>query len=153
MLYGLLGALQGRPQFLSALITHAANTSASLHSSLQKWTVRTPLYCEPLTAEQFCVLATQRARLIDLEFADFLLTKVTYQAAYCARFGSYRFGDAVRGGSLWVESRDVGPAEVVHEEEYVAEYWGEGWARRLSYLQCQNLAPECWEEPYQRSAS
>ncbi len=149
-IYLLLDAIKARPALRAGLLAYAAEHAPLLLRSLQQWLVRTVFYCNQKSVAEFCALATERARLIDPTAAEFLETNLSYQSWYCAQTGAYEWSDGERGGSLWVESRDVGPAEVIHEDEYRAECWGSGWALRVHYLRSGGLPTVCWAEPFVR---
>lgn len=149
-IYLLLGPLKDHPEVLRSLVAYAEGEKPSLAHSLRQWLARTPFYCETKSLEEFCTQATELARGNDAEFTAFSVEKLSYQCHYCAQTGYYEWGNGARGASLWVESRDVGPAEAIHEDEYRASYWGAGWSRTLYYLRSFGMGAVCWEGPLER---
>ena len=149
-IYLLLEAIKARPELQAGLQAYATEHAPLLLRSLQQCLGRTVFYCTQKSVAEFCALATERARLVDRSSAEFLEANLSYQSWYCAQTGSYEWSDGERGGSLWVESRDVGPAEVIHEDEYRAACWGSGWALRVHYLRSGGSPTVCWAEPFVR---
>jgi hypothetical protein len=125
LLIGVLPLVQKRPSLIASL---RAGVPDHRREDLERWLRRTLLTLPtPHTMENFCELATSRARRVVPAFPalDPGALVETWRF-YC---GYRREADARVGGVGWTlffESADVGPGECIHIEEWTATAWGPG---------------------------
>lgn len=143
-IYGLLPQLQATPALTEALLAALPAWSAA---TLRTWLGRTPLTPDTPSAEAFLALASARARRRDPTFPIADPTRLVHEpGGYCCY--AYR-GDqrdaAGRGWSLYLEERDVGPAEVIHESEWRATAHGLGGTLELYRFASGGLLTRLYE--------
>lgn len=94
------------------------------------------------TLESFCQLATERVRLHDATFPvlDPSALRETYRF-YCGYHCELDARVDRSGWTMTFDSRDVGPAEVIHEEDWVAT--AQGGSFRL-VLRSRRAPPPRW---------
>lgn len=145
LLLGVLPLIQQRPEVVSAL---RAGLPEYRQKELTVWLGRR-LLASPRTLEAFCALATARARVIDPAFPSLDLAGLveTYRF-YCGYRTALDTRANGRGWTLDCESRDVGPAECIHEEDWVATAHGAGSPLAIV---CERRSESviAWEEPPQ----
>jgi hypothetical protein len=71
---------------------------------------------------------------------------LTEEYGYCSCVASWQWSDGAREATLMLDSRDVGSAEVIHEEEWRAAYRSPAGHRRLCYEASGTMPVMCWEE-------
>ena len=100
------------------------------------------------TTADFLTLATRRARAHDPAFPALDLLPLTVASGYCyaTSHGSWREGE--RGANVALTAADIGPAEVIHSEQWSATCWGPGWGFWLRFEEQSGAAPRCWQEPF-----
>lgn len=141
--YGLTRALQADPAFTEALRARVSPWVAQL---LDRWLARTLYDHAVKTRGEFLALATRLAKELDASLPGFEAQPLTEEYGYCSCVASWRWSDVGREMTLMMESRDVGPAEVIHEEEWRAEYRSPAGHRRLCYDASGTMPVMCWEE-------
>lgn len=142
-IYGLTRALQADRALAEALRARVSSWPAQL---LDRWLART-LYDDVVkTRGEFLALATRLARELDASLPDFEAQPLTEDYGYCSCVASWQWSDGAREATLMLESRDVGPAEVIHEEEWRAAYRSPAGHRRLCYDASGTMPVMCWEE-------
>jgi hypothetical protein len=122
-IYGLLPRLRATPALTQALLAALPAWSVA---TLRAWLGRTPLAPDATSAEAFLALASARARLRDPTFPIADPTRLTHEpGGYCCyAYRSDQRDAGGRGWSLYLEERDVGPAEAIHESEWRASAHG-----------------------------
>jgi hypothetical protein len=147
LLLGVLALVQQRPDVVSAL---RAGLSNQRQEELTLWLGRRLLPLpSPHTLEDFCALATARAQVLDPSFPALdpagLVETTRFYCGYRTALDTRANG---RGWTLDCESRDVGPAECIHEEDWVATAHGAGSPLVIIREQRSDSA-FAWEEPAQ----
>lgn len=141
--YGLTRSLQADRVFAEAL---RARVTPSVAQLLDRWLARA-LYDHAVKSRgDFLALATRLAKDLDASLPGFEAQPLTEEYGYCSCVASWRWSDGAREAALVLESRDVGPAEVIHEEEWRAEYRSPAGHRRLCYDASGTMPVMCWEE-------
>ena len=142
-IYGLTRALQADRALAEALRARVSPWTAQY---LDRWLART-LYDDAVkTQRDFLALATRLAKALDEALPGFEAQPLTEEYGYCSCVASWRWSDGAREATLTLESRDVGPAEVIHEESWCAAYRSPAGHRRLCYEASGTMPVMCWEE-------
>ncbi len=142
--HDLLPVLQTEPELAELLLRGLPDWRAA---SVRAWLRRRLLPPDLRTVEQFFALATERARRRDPTFPAADGSRLLMTFHWFA--GEHRASDQREHGVGWVldaEDRDVGPAEVIHEDEWTAVAHGQGWGLRIYRLATGSLATKCYEE-------
>lgn len=142
-IYGLTRPLQADRALADTLRARVSPWTARL---LDRWLARTLHEHEVATREDFLALATRLARALDAALPGFEGQPLTESLGYCSSTAAWRWRDGAREATLLLESRDVGPAEVVQEEAWCATYRSPAGSRRLRYEASGTAPVMCWEE-------
>ncbi len=104
------------------------------------------LFLQNRTIEGFCEMVNQKTAELDKEFP--LLSPEILKRDESAYFYT-TLGNSVINGIGWTfftESRDVGPAEVIHEEEWRATAHHPNYSLKFEYQESGGMIPKMWME-------
>lgn len=144
-IYGLLPRLQATPALTQALLAALPAWNAA---ALRTWLGRTVLTPDAPSADAFLALASERARRRAPTFPIADPTRLTHApGGYCCwAYRSDQRDAAGRGWSLYLEERDVGPAEAIHESEWRATAHGLGGALEIYRFASGGMLTRLYEE-------
>ncbi len=138
-----LPALQARPGSVEAVL---GGLDGWLRRQCEPWRRRWVFPARRPSLAEFCALATERARLRDPAWAALTPDGLVVTARWL--LGGHEAKEQEHGARRWrldVETRHVGPAEAIQEDEWSALARGEGLALRLSY-DTRSGDDQLWEE-------
>lgn len=144
MLVPFIPTLRADPELAAATRAHVESYRLA---DFDKWMRRRILPLTVLDMARFCELANELAHARDPEFPSLSPVGSQYvDTWYC---GGEKRHDAREHGRGWVfrvVEQDVGPAEVIHEEQWSADAHGDGWVISVR-LDSSNSTVHVWEEP------
>lgn len=144
MLVPFIPTLRADPELAAATRAHVESYRLA---DFDKWMRRRILPLTVLDMARFCELANELAHARDPEFPSLSPVGSQYvDTWYC---GVEKRHDAREHGRGWVfrvVEQDVGPAEVIHEEQWSADAHGDGWVISVR-LDSSNSTVHVWEEP------
>lgn len=105
------------------------------------------------TTWDFLALATLRARAHDPTFPDLGELPKTLEEGFCYATWHCAWREGDRGANVSLTGADIGPAEVIHSDQWSAACWGAAWSFRLRFEGGTGQAPRCWQEPYTRPSA
>ncbi len=113
---------------------------------IKRWLSRTILKLKNPTHKSFCSLANKK---VQNQFNDFPLltldfTEESRYACACTISGKKIINGV--GWELFLESRDVGPAEISHEEEWIATAYHPTKIIKISRLAVDGYTDRVWTE-------
>lgn len=145
----LLGLLQSRPDLFDAL---RAKLPAYRRDLPDVWGPRTLWSEARINHEAFVQKANDVARTLDPSFPTLELKLDSLWTGYCATGRGHDARVEGRGWKLDVDERDVGPAEVFHEEDWLAVAHGLGGAPARLEVGCYDRGTLvlCWWQHHVR---
>lgn len=114
-------------------------------NNIQKWLSYHILELEDRSIPAFCQLATKTVQAYLPDFpilSPSILTE--HQGYYCASVRSGKQIENNIGWSLTIEARDIGPAEVIHEEEWIAVAHHPNGLFKVEYHESGSSFPRTW---------
>jgi hypothetical protein len=142
--FPLVPFFQENPEIWEAVL---ANIPAFKAEDILKYMPHEVLFLPTERLSAFCELANQKAKEHFGNFpllSEALLTE--HEDFYC---GYSKTGNNVIDGIGWsffIESRDVGPAEVIHEEEWLATAYHPNYALKFEYQESGSMISKMWME-------
>jgi hypothetical protein len=142
--YPLVPFFQKHPEIWNLV---GPNIPSHIKSGITKWMPHTLLELNPYSIYSFCKLANKKVKEY---FPDFpKLNQQILTEDHDFGYGYARSGKSVIDGIGWsldIESRDVGPAEVVHEEEWKAIAYHPDFLIKIELLDTGGYFPKIWLE-------
>ena len=143
--FWLLEELQARPSLVERLLPLLSTYQQGV---LAEWLGRRRLVLAEPTWQAFADLATARARARDAAFPTVSAEGLRLEQLYfCCDRGTVEGREGPRAWRLSVEARDVGPAEVIHEETWSVELWGPDLGLAIVLERSSGEADKIWEGP------
>ncbi len=72
------------------------------------------------------------------------------EEGYCRATSHCEWREGDRGANVSLTEEDIGPAEVIHSDQWSATCWGADWGFWLRFERKTGATTRCWQEPFQR---